>query len=69
MSEPTIEVARLRGWKVEQYDRYLRIELDGSPGYITIKQESDGFVVDFWPDEGDESVGSTYALFTELEIE
>lgn len=69
MNGPTIEVAHLRGWKVEQYDQYLRIELDGSPGYITIKQEDEGFVVDIWPDEGNDSVGSTYALFAELEPE
>lgn len=62
-------VSILNGWKIEQYDHYLRIELDGSPGYITIKDEDEGFVVDIWPDEGNESVGSTYALYTELEPE
>ena len=61
--------ATLNGWKVEQYDQYLRIEIDGSPGYITVKQENEGFVVDIWPDEGNESAASTYAFFTELEPE
>lgn len=65
----TDQVATLNGWRVEQYDRHLRVELDGSPGYITIKQADEGFVVDVWPDEGNESVGSTYALYTELELE
>lgn len=67
--EPTMAVAHLNGWKVEQYDRYLRVDVDGSPGYITIKQEDEGFVVDIWPDEGNDSAGSTSALYTELELE
>lgn len=58
------------GWRVEAYDKqYLRIELDGSPGYITIKADDEGFVVDIWPDEGNDSVGTTSALYTELEPE
>ena len=61
--------ATLNGWKCEQYEQYLRVEVDGSPGYITIKQEGEGFVVDIWPDEGNNSVGSTSAFFTELEPE
>lgn len=67
--EPTMAVAHLNGWKVEQYDRYLRVDVDGSPGCITIKQEDEGFVVDIWPDEGNDSAGSTSALYTELELE
>ena len=67
--EPTMAGANLNGWKVEQYDRYLRVEVDGSPGYITITQENEGFVVDIWPDEGNDSVGSTSTLYTELELE
>jgi hypothetical protein len=59
----------VNGWKIAQYDQYLRIELDGSPGYITVKAEDEGFVVDIWPDEGNDSVGSTSALYTELEPE
>ena len=62
-------VANLNGWLVQQHDEYLYIQLDGSPGYITIKAEGEGFVVDIWPDVGNESVGSTYALYTELEPE
>lgn len=69
MSEPTIETAVLRGWKCEQYGQYLRVELDGSPGYITLKADDEGFVVDIWPDEGNDSAGSTSALYTELEPE
>lgn len=67
--EPTMAGANLNGWKVEQYDRFLRVEVDGSPGYITLKREDEGFVVDIWPDEGNDSVGSTSALYTELELE
>ena len=52
---------------MEQHGQYLHIQLDGSPGYITIKAEDEGFLVDIWPDEGNESVGSTSALYTELE--
>lgn len=67
--EPTMAVANLNGWKVEQYGQYLRVDVDGSPGYITIKQEDEGFVVDIWPDEGNNSAGSISVLYTELELE
>lgn len=67
--EPTMSVAKLNGWKVEQYGQYLRVDVDGSPGYITINHAAKGFVVDIWPDEGNDSAGSTSALYTELELE
>ncbi len=57
----------INGWKIDQYDQYLRIELDGSPGYITLKADDEGFVIDIWPDIGNDSVGTTSATYRELE--
>lgn len=52
----------VNGWKIDQYDQYLRIELDGPPGYITLKADDVGFVVDIGPDEGNDSIGNTSAF-------
>lgn len=54
------------GWNIEQYGQYLNIKVEGKPGYITIKQEDEGFVVDIWPDVGNDSVASTCAEYNEL---
>ena len=56
----------MKKWTVEEYKDYLHIEFQGKPGFITIKNEVDGYVVDIWDDLGNEAVGSTYAHFNEL---
>ena len=62
-------VRLLNGWQVEQYDEYLRIQVDGKPGYITIKKESEGFVIDVWPDVGNGSTATCCAPYEELQDE
>lgn len=54
-------------WKVSTYDNYIRITCEGKPGYITIKAESEGFVVDIWPDVGNDSDASCYSFYQDLE--
>ena len=53
-------------FKTEQYSNYLRVEVEGKPGYITIKADYEGFVVDIWPDVGNESDASTYSMYQDL---
>ena len=53
-------------FKTEQYDGYIRIGAEGKPGYITIKAGDKGFVVDIWPDVGNESDASTYSFYEDL---
>lgn len=68
MSLATEPVKFLGGWRIEQLEEgRLQIDLDGSPGYILINATDEGFIIDLWPDEGNESIGSTHALYTELE--
>lgn len=55
------------GWQVEQYDDYLRVQVDGKPGYITIKKEHEGFVIDVWPDVGNDSVATCAAPYDDLQ--
>jgi len=53
-------------FKTEEYGEYLKIEADGKPGYITIKVGDEGFIVDIWPDVGNESDASTYSFYEDL---
>lgn len=59
------------GWQVEQHgdhqDNFLHITMDGKPGYITIKKEHEGFVIDVWPDVGNDSVATCAAPYDELQ--
>jgi len=59
-----------RGWLVNNSvdDKYVYIQLDGSPGQITVKSEAEGFVVDIWSDDL-EVVATAAAMYTELEAE
>jgi hypothetical protein len=54
-------------FKTEQYDDHLRIEVEGKPGYITVKAGIGGFIVDIWPDVGNDSDASTYSMYRDLE--
>lgn len=53
-------------WHAKTYGEYLRVELEGKPGYITIKAEDEGFVVDIWPDVGNIPEASTYSFYQDL---
>ncbi len=64
------ETAKLGGWVlVQQEDNRLSISLDGAPGYLTIVATDEGFIVDVWPDESNDSAATCCALYTELEPE
>ena len=62
----------ISGWYISASDDgdYLYIERSNAPGQIHIKAESEGFVVDIWSsDDAPVCVGSTSAMYTELEPE
>ena len=65
-------MTNIKGWQISTSDdgQYIYIALDGAPGQIHIKAEDEGFVVDIWADDDEPTcVGSTSALYTELEPE
>lgn len=45
---------------------YIRIQHQDKPGYIQIKAETEGFVVDVFPDAGNESDSTCYSFYTDL---
>lgn len=62
----------VNGWFVSTSEcgEYLYVERSNAPGEIHIKAESEGFVVDVWSSDDDPvCVGSTSAMYTELEPE
>lgn len=66
------DILMTNGWKVQQYDQYLRVEVVGSPGYITIKHDDEGFVIDVWGQNSEncvsvDPIASTWAFYDELE--
>ncbi len=54
------------GWLVRDGGEYLYISMDGKPGEIIVKAESEGFVVDIWSNDGNHPEGTTHALYTDL---
>lgn len=60
----------INGWEVtaSECGQYLYLSLDGSPGQIHVKAESEGFIVDIWSDDDTPEVyGSAHAFYSELE--
>lgn len=56
-------------WTTFPDDEYLRVEFDGKPGYINIKADDNGFVVEVFPDVGNDPVSATWATYNELEAD
>lgn len=72
MQDAVNEVTEMNGWliSVSADGQYVHMQLDGSPGQVQVKADDEGLVVDIFNDnEEPESVGSTYALYAELERE
>lgn len=51
----------------ETYGGYIKLTYPDKPGYIVIKAEEEGFVVDIMPDKGNDPDSSCYSFYNELE--
>ena len=60
-------------WTTIPDDEYLQVSFDGKPGYIVIKADDDGFIVevfpDVFPDVGNDPVASCWAGYHDLEFD
>ena len=56
-------------WTVDYDDEYLQVSFDGKPGYIVIKADDDGFIVEVFPNVGNGPVASCWAGYHDLEFD
>lgn len=56
-------------WTTIPDDEYLHVEFDGKPGYINIKADDDGFIIEVFPDVGDDPVATALACYNDLEAD
>jgi hypothetical protein len=67
MKEETVE--RCGNWRITfdpDQPEYLQIKHNKHPGFVLIKAETEGFVVDIWDGQAFDVVATAAALYSDL---